>query len=29
MATIIAQELKKWRDTLNIDELNSYDITVP
>ena len=28
MATIIAQELKKWRDTLNIDELDPYDITV-
>ena len=28
MATIIAQELKKWRDTLNVDELDPYDITV-
>ncbi|MBR4345199.1 MAG: AAA family ATPase [Lachnospiraceae bacterium] len=28
MATIIAQELKKWKDTLNIDELNPFDITV-
>lgn len=28
MATIIAQELKRWRDSLDIDELDQYDITV-
>lgn len=26
--TIIGQELKKWRDSLNIGELDKYDITV-
>lgn len=26
--TIIGQELKKWRDSLNIEELDKYDITV-
>ena len=28
MATIIAQELMKWKDTLVVDELNPYDFTV-
>lgn len=28
LANIIGQELKKWADALNIDELDKYDITV-
>lgn len=28
MATIVGQELKKWRDSLNVAELDNYDITV-
>lgn len=28
LATIVGQELKKWKDTLNIGDLNKYDITV-
>lgn len=28
MTTIVGQELKKWKETLNMSELDNYDITV-